>query len=73
VITVEESATGSQLSMYIEKLRYLPNGASPPRISVEEWPGDVLEDPKSFRNLLLEERPWLPSEGAHEMERLGLL
>jgi hypothetical protein len=66
--------------MYIEKLRHLPNDVSLPGISFEEvrgrdnahWPEDVLVDLKSSRILSLEERPWLPSEGASEMERLGM-
>jgi hypothetical protein len=67
--------------MYIEKLWHLPNGVSLPGISVDEvrgkdythWPGDVLVDPKSFRIQLLEECPWLPSEGPGGMECLRLL
>jgi hypothetical protein len=61
-------------------LRHLPNGASLAGISVEEvwgidnalWPWEVFVGPKSFRILLLEERPWLPSARAGEMERLEL-
>lgn len=72
---------GSQMRIYMEKIRNSPKGVSPLRISVEEvrgrnnshWLGDILVDPKSFGILLFEGCPWLASEGAGEMERLGRL
>ena len=68
---------GLQLSMYTEEIQHLPKGISPPGFIVEEVRrrnnvdsiGDVLVDLlKSFR--LLEDCPWLPSDGT---ERWGLL
>jgi len=69
---------GLQLSVYTEETRHLPVGICPPGLIVEEvrkrnnvdYLGDVLVDSllKSFR--LLEEWPWLPSDGT---ERWGLL
>jgi len=66
----------------IEKIRYLPKDVSPPGFSFErvrardnvDWLGDVVMNfLKIFRPMLLEECPWLPFEGAGEMERSELL
>jgi len=68
---------GLQLNLYKEKIRYLPKDVSPPGFTVEkvrggdkvDWLGDVVVNLlKSFCPRLLEERPWVPSEGTGEME-----
>jgi len=77
---------GLQLSMYMEKIRYLPKGISPPRFSppgssVEgvrgrdsvDWLGDVLLGLGNFHPGFLEKGPWLLSGGAGEAEHLKTL
>jgi len=67
----DQSTMGLQLSIYKEKIRYLPKDVPPHEFSVEKdrgrdnvgWLGDVVVNLlKSFRPRLLEECPWLPSE-----------
>jgi len=59
---------GLQLSIYKEKIRYLPKDVPPLGFCVEkvsnvDWLGDVVVNLlKSFRPRLLEDCPWLPSE-----------
>ena len=66
-----------QLNMYMEKIRYLPKGVSPPGEKVRgrhnvDWLRDVLLNLlKSFRFGLFEECPWLPSEETGKMECLA--
>jgi hypothetical protein len=72
---------GLQLSMYMEKIQYLPKGISPPGFSVEgvrgrdnvDWLGDILLSLGNFHPGFLEEGPWLLSGGAGEGERLKTL
>jgi len=67
----DQSTMWLQLSIYKEKIRYLPKDVAPHGFSVEkvsnvDWLGDVVVNLlKSFRPRLLEECPWLP----FEMER----
>jgi hypothetical protein len=66
---------GLQLSMYMEKIRYLPNSVEEVRGRDNiDWLEDVLVNLlKKFRLTFFEESSWLPSEWAGEMELLKKL
>jgi len=64
----DQSTMGLELSIYKEKIWYLPKDVPPYGFSIEKvsnvnWLGDVVVNLlKSFHPRLLEDCPWLPSE-----------